>query len=97
MPEPTRALTARYAVKYEGAFGRPFDHRRFNEWNALMKVGQLEAAKHLPLFYLNTGDRDEPDMILGAARVFDALVGRTQMPDCGLSGVTMILKCGTPG
>ena len=67
-------MTARYGVRYEGAFGKPFDHRRFNEWNALMKVGQLEAAKHLPLFYLNTGDRDASDMILGAAQVFDALV-----------------------
>jgi enterochelin esterase family protein len=74
MPEPTRALTARYAARYEGAFGKPFDHRRFNQWNAFMKVGQLEVAKHLPLFYLNTGDRDEPDMVLGAAQVFDALV-----------------------
>ena len=76
MPEPTRYLTDLYAGYYEGAFGTPFDNRRFNDWNALMKVGQLEAAKHLPLFYLNTGDRDEPDMIEGAARVFDALMER---------------------
>jgi len=73
MTDSSRTPIGRSAGDFAGAFGIPFDPARFNQWNALTKVERARYRQKPPSFYLTTGDGDEPDMIEGAARVFDAL------------------------
>ncbi|MFD1333446.1 alpha/beta hydrolase [Methylopila musalis] len=72
-PQMTQRLK-RARTFYDGAFGTPFDVKRFNRWNLFTKVRQLALRRHKPDVYLNAGDRDPGGIVQGTTEMHLALL-----------------------
>jgi enterochelin esterase family protein len=73
LDNPTPEDLVQYRGDFAGAFGDPLDPALFNAWNALSLVDAASRAPRKPRFYFVTGDNDDPDMVEGAAIVYDRL------------------------
>lgn len=73
LDNPTPDQLARYRGDFAGAFGDPLDPELFNAWNALSLIDDAAKARRKPRFHFVTGDNDDPDMVEGAAIVYDRL------------------------
>jgi S-formylglutathione hydrolase FrmB len=74
MPEEAEARGARRTSMFGGAFGAPFDWRRFNEWNLFARVPAYAANPNRPALYLAIGDDDFPGLKRGNVLLQRALV-----------------------
>lgn len=58
---------------YDGAFGNPFDVRRFNALNLYPRIAADAARSDRPSFWITAGDRDGAGIITGSADFHVAL------------------------
>ncbi|GLK77197.1 esterase [Methylopila jiangsuensis] len=72
-PQMTQRLK-RARTFYDGAFGAPFDVKRFNRWNLFPKARRLALRRHKPDVYLNAGDRDPGGIVQGSTEMHLALL-----------------------
>ena len=60
---------------FGGAFGTPFDARRFNQANVFTLLArQVKAQVELPAIYLTVGDKDSHDLWRGSIALFETLM-----------------------
>jgi enterochelin esterase family protein len=62
MPEDSSARARRATHMFGGVFGRPFDWRRFNEWNLFRRLPAYVADPGRAALYLAVGDEDFPSL-----------------------------------
>lgn len=60
---------------FGGAFGTPFDARRFNDANVFTLLAhQIEAGNELPAIYLTVGDHDGLNLWRGSMALYETLM-----------------------
>ena len=63
------------AGHFGGAFGRPFDPKRFNAANVFTLLAQqLRAGAPLPAIYLTVGDHDSHNLWRGSIALYETLM-----------------------
>ena len=71
---PDTVPDERYDRVFQGAFGRPFDSRRFVAANPMTILGTMTQPGDAPAIYLAAGNDDYPGVVADAERIHQAFV-----------------------
>ncbi|MGO8801382.1 MAG: alpha/beta hydrolase [Roseiarcus sp.] len=75
------------AGHFGGAFGKPFDARRFNAANVFtLLAGQLRVGARLPAIYLTVGDHDSHNLWRGSIALYETLMAEDVNVDFRVTG-----------